>query len=405
MNSVYLILSTNIKFALMQEDTLIQYVTLDYSEDSLTQLYALMKDKQIMSLTVCLPSYFSQDLLQESAALRYEQMDLMSGYFCVSLEDISKIEHLAKALQIPKVGFLENRDLCIADGIYIFENDNAYNLYVCKNEHLLAFDVQTDSTVERAIRQYGAKYGIQELYNYVNHPDFDKLPLVFSNVFGVSDQNTLSELTYLAALIQIAPHSSDDYRSAYVAQDLVGYDTSEFNTKVVKEPDARVEQEISSVKEKKAAKAKVKEEKPSSKFGIILVATIALAIGCNFVIYNLSNQQYTKYLQEYDTFTKKSAELSSLQSRYTMFSAQTTTESGQQAYDFIKKSGLSKKSSKVKLNSFIVEGSTVSITVSAKSDDVFWEFYDKLDGSANVSSVTDESSTDSKVVHTINLIL
>ena len=54
MNSVCLVLSTNIKFALMQEDTLIQYVTLDYSEDSLTQLHALMKDKQIMSMTVCL---------------------------------------------------------------------------------------------------------------------------------------------------------------------------------------------------------------------------------------------------------------------------------------------------------------------------------------------------------------
>lgn len=403
MNSVYLVLSTNIKFALMQEDTLIQYVTLDYSEDSLSQLHALMKDKQIMSMTVCLPSYFSQDLLQESASLRFEQMDLMSGYFCVSLEDISKIEHLAKALQIPKVGFLENRDLCNTDGIYIFENDNTYNLYVYKNDHLLAFDVQTDATIEKAIQQYGAKYGIQELYNYVNHADFDKLPLAFSNVFGVSDQNTLSELTYLAALMQLTPHSSDDYRSAYVAQDLVGYDSDETEVKAAKETDSSVEV-VPVTKKPKATKA-AKESKASSKFGLILVATVALAIVCNLFIYNLSNQQHTKYLQEYDTFTKKSAELSSLQSRYTMFSAQTTTESGQQAYDFIKKAGLLKKSSKVKLNSFTVEGSTVAITVSAKSDDVFWKFYDKLDGSANVSSVTDESSTDSKVVHTINLIL
>ena len=403
MNSVYLVLSTNIKFALMQGDTLIQYVTLDYSEDSLTQLHALMKDKQIMSMTVCLPSYFSQDLLQESASLRFEQMDLMSGYFCVSLEDISKIEHLAKALQIPKVGFLENRDLCNTDGIYIFENDNTYNLYVYKNDHLLAFDVQTDATIEKAIQQYGAKYGIQELYNYVNHADFDKLPLAFSNVFGVSDQNTLSELTYLAALMQLTPHSSDDYRSAYVAQDLVGYDSDEVNVKAAKEIDSSVE--LTPVTKKQKATKAVKEDKASSKFGLVLVATVALAIVCNLFIYNLSNQQHAKYLQEYDAFTKKSAELSSLQSRYTMFSAQTTTESGQQAYDFIKKAGLLKKSSKVKLNSFTVEGSTVAITVSAKSDDVFWKFYDKLDGSANVSGVTDESSTDSKVVHTINLIL
>ena len=403
MNSVYLVLSTNIKFALMQEDTLIQYVTLDYSEDSLSQLHALMKDKQIMSMTVCLPSYFSQDLLQESASLRFEQMDLMSGYFCVSLEDISKIEHLAKALQIPKVGFLENRDLCNTDGIYIFENDNTYNLYVYKNDHLLAFDVQTDATIEKAIQQYGAKYGIQELYNYVNHADFDKLPLAFSNVFGVSDQNTLSELTYLAALMQLTPHSSDDYRSSYVAQDLVGYDSDEVNVNAAKETNSSAE--LAPVTKKPKATKAVKEGKASNKFGLVLVATVALAIVCNLFIYNLSNQQHTKYLQEYDTFTKKSAELSSLQSRYTMFSAQTTTESGQQAYDFIKKAGLLKKSSKVKLNSFTVEGSTVAITVSAKSDDVFWKFYDKLDGSANVSSVTDESSTDSKVVHTINLIL
>ena len=403
MNSVCLVLSTNIKFALMQEDTLIQYVTLDYSEDSLTQLHALMKDKQIMSMTVCLPSYFSQDLLQESASLRFEQMDLMSGYFCVSLEDISKIEHLAKALQIPKVGFLENRDLCNTDGIYIFENDNTYNLYVYKNDHLLAFDVQTDATIEKAIQQYGAKYGIQELYNYVNHADFDKLPLAFSNGFGVSDQNTLSELTYLEALMQLTPHSSDDYRSAYVAQDLVGYDSDEVNVKATKETDSSVE--MAPVTKKPKATKAVKEDKASNKFGLVLVTTVALAIVCNLFIYNLSNQQHTKYLQEYDTFTKKSAELSSLQSRYTMFSAQTTTESGQQAYDFIKKAGLLKKSSKVKLNSFTVEGSTLAITVSAKSDDVFWKFYDKLDGSANVSSVTDESSTDSKVVHTINLIL
>lgn len=403
MNSVCLVLSTNIKFALMQEDTLIQYVTLDYSEDSLTQLHALMKDKQITSMTVCLPSYFSQDLLQESASLRFEQMDLMSGYFCVSLEDISKIEHLAKALQIPKVSFLENRDLCNTDGIYIFENDNTYNLYVYKNDHLLAFDVQTDATIEKAIQQYGAKYGIQELYNYVNHADFDKLPLAFSNVFGVSDQNTLSELTYLAALMQLTPHSSDDYRSAYVAQDLVGYDSDEVNVNAAKETDSLAEP-APVTKKQKATKA-AKEGKASNKFGLVLVATVALAIVCNFFIYNLSNQQHTKYLQEYDTFTKKSAELSSLQSRYTMFSAQTTTESGQQAYDFIKKTGLLQKSCKVKLNSFTVEGSTVAITVSAKSDDVFWKFYDKLDGSVNVSSVTDESSTDSKVVHTINLIL
>lgn len=403
MNSVYLVLSTNIKFALMQEDTLIQYVTLDYSEDSLSQLHALMKDKQIMSMTVCLPSYFSQDLLQESASLRFEQMDLMSGYFCISLEDISKIEHLAKALQIPKVGFLENRDLCNTDGIYIFESDNTYNLYVYKNDHLLAFDVQTDATIEKAIQQYGAKYGIQELYNYVNHADFDKLPLAFSNVFGVSDQNTLSELTYLAALMQLTPHSSDDYRSAYVAQDLVGYDSDEVNVKAAKETDSSVE--LTPVTKKQKATKAAKEGKASSKFGLVLVATVALAIVCNLFIYNLSNQQHTKYLQEYDAFTKKSAELSSLQSRYTMFSAQTTTESGQQAYDFIKKAGLLKKSCEVKLNSFTVEGSTVAITVSAKSDDAFWKFYDKLDGSANVSSVTDESSTDSKVVHTINLIL
>lgn len=108
---------TNIKFILMKGTSLFQYTTFDYSSDTLSYLYALMKDKNISEITYCLPSYFSKEILLNSVALSHETLAFSDGYFCVSLEDLSKLKHLAESLHVSNVHYTEQELLCTEDGI------------------------------------------------------------------------------------------------------------------------------------------------------------------------------------------------------------------------------------------------------------------------------------------------
>ena len=63
------------------------------------------------------------------------------------------------------------------------------------------------------------------------------------------------------------------------------------------------------------------------------------------------------------------------------------------------------KNKNVKLTNFAIEGSTVTLTVTASSDTKFWAFHDKLGETYNITNVADGDPPKSGVCHVITLML
>lgn len=422
---------TNIKFILMKGTSLFQYTTFDYSSDTLSYLYALMKDKNISEITYCLPSYFSKEILLNSVALSHETLAFSDGYFCVSLEDLSKLKHLAESLHVSNVHYTEQELLCTDDGIYAMECNNLCRILVKYHGKIVECDMQTESTAATMIQQYYLKYNLHNIVNLVNHSDYDLLPTVFDNIFAVANVSVTNDLTYLAWVMQAEWHTIDDYfTSPFSAQTLVTDDTadtsdanlsttkpfanirksSETLTKVDDQDDIETSAVPNTTESMSSKSHKVKNyagsvKKPAKKsFLTAFVAVIAIAVILNVGLLYLRNSENKKYTQEYASFLDKSSQLTDLKSKYNLLSSVTTTETSSGVLSFLKDTELLKNKN-VKLTNFAIEGSTVTLTVTASSDTKFWAFHDKLGETYNITNVADGDPPKSGVCHVITLML
>lgn len=435
MNKAYVDFGTNVKVILMRDSTLVQYVTFDYSEDTLSYLYALLKEKSISELVYCIPSYFSKTLLADSSALSKETLALSSGYFCVSLKDLQKLEHLAESLKISSVHYTEHDALCTLDnGIYVMEYDNLYQVFVKVNAHLVEYDILTESLVEDAIQRYCLKYKLHDVIDYVNSYDLENLPATFDNVFSIDNDDVLCDLTYMAAIVKAPCVSADSYfNSEYRNQTLVSEDTADdfdlledtaspalrsdvTSAGMQQESDdnSKLKKSANSTNSAKDAKKKQKHDKlmktsqqteHKRSFMPVLAGALVVAIGLNAGMFYLRNSKQDTYNALYSDFTSKTSELNSLKSRYTMLSAMVTDESGKNAMQFINDTKLL-KNKKIKLQSFLVEGSTVTVTVHAPDDNTFWKFHDSLSGKYEISNVSEgDNVSGSGVSYSVTLLL
>ena len=422
---------TNIKFILMKGTSLFQYTTFDYSSDALSYLYALMKEKNISEITYCLPSYFSKEILLNSVALSHETLAFSDGYFCVSLEDLSKLKHLAESLHISNVHYTEQELICTEDGIYAMECNNLCRILVKYHGKIVECDMQTESTAAAMIQQYYLKYNLHNIVNLVNHSDYDLLPSVFDNIFAVDNVSVTNDLTYLAWVMQAEWHTIDDYfTSPFSAQTLVTDDTSatsdadlsvakssahakrssEALTKVDDQDDTETSAMSNATESRSSKSHKVKNhadnvKKPAKKsFLTAITAVIAIAMILNVSLLYLRNSENKKYTQEYASFLDKSSQLTDLKSKYNLLSSVTTTETSSGVLSFLKDTKLL-KSKNVKLTNFAIEGSTITLTVTAPSDTKFWAFHDKLGETYNITNVTDGDPPKSGVCHVITLML
>lgn len=422
---------TNIKFILMKGTSLFQYTTFDYSSDTLSYLYALMKDKNISEITYCLPSYFSKEILLNSVALSHETLAFSDGYFCVSLEDLSKLKHLAESLHVSNVHYTEQELLCTDDGIYAMECNNLCRILVKYHGKIVECDMQTESTAATMIQQYYLKYNLHNIVNLVNHSDYDLLPTVFDNIFAVDNVSVTNDLTYLAWVMQAEWHTIDDYfTSPFSAQTLVTDDTadtsdanlsitkpfanirksSETLTKVDDQDDIETSAVPNTTESMSSKSHKVKNyvgsvKKPAKKsFLTAFVAVIAIAVILNVGLLYLRNSENKKYTQEYASFLDKSSQLTDLKSKYNLLSSVTTTETSSGVLSFLKDTELLKNKN-VKLTNFAIEGSTITLTITASSDTKFWAFHDKLGETYNITNVTDGDPPKSGVCHVITLML
>ena len=415
----------------MKGTSLFQYTTFDYSSDALSYLYALMKEKNISEITYCLPSYFSKEILLNSVALSHETLAFSDGYFCVSLEDLSKLKHLAESLHISNVHYTEQELLCTEDGIYAMECNNLCRILVKYHGKIVECDMQTESTATATIQQYYLKYNLHNIVNLVNHSDYDLLPTVFDNIFAVDNVSVTNDLTYLAWVMQAECHTIDDYfTSPFSAQTLVTDDTSvtsdadlsvaktsanvrkssEVLTKVDDQNDADTNDMPNTMESRSNKSHKVKNhadsvKKPAKKsFLTALAAVITIAAILNIGLLYLRNSESKKYTQEYASFLDKSSQLTELKSKYNLLSSVTTTETSSGVLSFLKDTKLLKNKN-VKLTNFAVEGSTITLTVTASSDTKFWAFHDKLGETYNITNVTDGDPPKSGVCHVITLML
>lgn len=435
MVKAYVDFGTYIRFILMRDSTLIQYTEFDYDQDTLSRLFALMSDVGISEVTYCMPTYFSHELLMNSVALDHTTLAVTDGYFCISLEDLQALKHLSKTLKIKTTNITERRFMCDSDGVYVFDYNNLCNVYTFANGNLMEFDIQVDSQVEALVEHYCAKYNLHTDYNFVSSSDLSLLMQTFDNIFSISGDDVLNSLTFMARLCTAKSRNIDEYLSSkFVLQGIVS-DMEESTEDAVKDLDERestgadsepTDEEsddfMSSMQGKHVKRVSRKagtlasdqegeESSPSSpnksqkgKFGLVFACIVAGMVLLNAAVFVLKAKQKQDYNDRYAEFVSKTEDLNNLESKYTVVSSQTTTEAGNQTFNFLKKTNLL-KSETIKLLSFKIEGSNVEVTVSAKSEDAFWKFYDKISAKYNISNVTDGNSGEEKNVFVMNLIL
>lgn len=416
-----------VRFTLLRDDTVIQFATLDYDNDLLSKLYSFMQGIQIDSLRCCMPAYFSQNLLNNSVSLDHVQLATTNGFFCVSIEDLQAIKHLAKALNVQDVSITEHRFFCAEDKLYVFSFDNLYEIFTVVNGSLAELDIVSESQLESVIQQRCAKYGIREYQNLAYGPDIPYLISVFDNVFSVSDDDILSDLTFIANMLGARMFPIDTYlHSKYSLQSIIGDGESVPVTPVTpvtsipempviparEDYTAPVEEqtnddfEIPNHKKKSRSvedAGDVPKKKKSSFVPVLAVFVIAM-IGLNAGVYALNRSAGLQYQSLYSQYTEINNELTELQSKYNLIASQSSIDTSDNVYDFLKKAKLL-KNKKVRLVGFVLEGSTVEVSVSANTEDDFWDYYDTISTKYNISNVTEGNPDGKRKVFVINLLL
>lgn len=431
MTTAYIDLGRIVRFALLRDNTVIQLVTLDYGQELLSQLYSLMQGIRIDSIKCCMPSYFSQNLLNNSVALDEVQLPTASGFFCISIEDLQAIKHLAKSLNIPDVQITECRFFCREDLLYIFSLDNLYEVFTIVGGRLVEFDIVSEGQLEYILQQRCAKYNVQDYLNLAYGADIPYLISTFDNVFTVDDEDALSDLTFIAHMQNARMFSVDQYlNSTYSLQSLVG-DDPDVPIRAEKVDPAIIETEEDkdfelSAKAKKRRVAKpdvvpssphdgdgddddddddvIEKPKKRSRVMIALVVMVIAMIGLNIGVYALNQNETAIYKSLYAAYTETTDELTELQSKYNMLSSQSTVSANENIYKLLKKAKLL-NNKKIQLVNFKVEGSTVELSISVRSEDDFWDYYDTINSKYNISDVTEGNPDGKRKVFVINLIL
>lgn len=419
---VFIDFGSYVKYALIRDMSIIQYCTFDYDEDTLSRLYALMKSKGVQELNVCIPSSFSDSVLVDSTSLGITSVADRNGFFCVSVEDIQKLQQLADSLSISNVRYTERCFMCRSDGVFLFELNNIYHIMTVHDSRIVQYDMQTEALVESTVQDRCLRYGCKSIYNYVNASDVIGLSETFDNIFSVSSDKVLSDLTYIMLMLDAEYHSAHDYLfSRYANQHLVGnteslvvdsandFDSRAFAndadvcadmTSEDRQPKVRNERKVVQVADDN------KKHAPFWKFGYTLAAVTVILLVLNFGIYYLKLQKSAEYEKIYSQYLEENDALQKAQARNLLFTSQTTTENGSNTYSFLKNIGLDDTKEKgITLQSFSIEGSTIQLNVTAKNDDTFWSFCDTVKSKYNVSDVQEGDIDDKGVSYTINVII
>lgn len=424
MNKVYIDFGTNIRFMLLRDNRIVQFVTLDYKKATLSELHSLMFGKRVEEITYCLPSHFSTTLLEESVALEHSKLESSDGFFCVSLEDVSKLRHLAQSLQIGTVLCTERRFMCHADGIYVFEYDNIFQIYSFVKGRLISYDVAVDELLKAVVQRNCIRYSSDNIVNMVNQTDFSLLCDLFENVFSVTDNDTLADLTYMAYLskaraFDVSEYINSQYNSISIVTDSYSDDTD--NADVSAGADAEMDSDNNKPPEKEVPKAITsRKQKPRKlekdesedllkvhrhKSPLPIALALAGALAANGYFYYAQSQVTKQRKNAEEEFQQLLQSVSTLQSKYTVLSAQSTAEAGAAAYSLLEAVGLTTSREDITLHSFTINGSTVYITVSAESEDLFWNFYNEISEAYNVSGVADGTLPDDTATYTISMVL
>lgn len=419
MNKAYIDFGTCIRTILVQNSSLIQYTAVDYSSDSLSYLYSVLNDKKIEQITFCMPAYFSSSLLLNSVALSHEAFSVTSGFFCVSIDDLEKLQHLADSLKIPEVLFTEKRFICNNDGIYVFEHENLYHIYTVKAGKLVECDLQTEELVESVLHDRCTRYGCNHIFNYVNESNVDMLMDTFDNIFTISDDRVLCDLTFMSALSGARKFHADEYfNSRFVNQRIVGADSCDNDIKPFQDAVTETETE-DDTGGKKMHKRNTAAKQPGgdddeyfdsslvhhSKFRYLVLATVAIMLLANAAVYYLCRNQKNLYDNEYAAFVSKSEELQQTEARYTLLASQAASEAGSSAYKFLQDSKLLKSTDGVVLQSFTIDGAAIVVTVLADSNDKFMDFYDKVGEHYSISNYEEGDSGFNGTEYTLNVML
>lgn len=392
-------LGKNIKIAIMSDSTLVHYATYDFKPDSLSFMYSILKDLSIDRAVVNVPSMFSKELMCESCALDKSDLAHTSGFFCVSLTDLNKIEHLLKSVGIWKIAITENRFFPHEGNVInIFSTINALEVYAYKDGNLVDFSVQTDATLNVTLKQLCTRYGIKSIHNYVNHADLEGLPNTFNNVFVLNDKQVLADLTFMAALNEAEQFPINQYYDSELAnQELIS--SQEDIDLDMPESESEEDFEVPEVQKK------LKKEKKKNSFSPALALITIAAIAANAGIYYLSNQQKAEYTSLYTKYTQEMQTLGTLQSRYTLLSSEDTKNTGASLATILDKMKLNKNGADVTLANLLITGNTVTLEVTAKSEDALDKFTTKLQKYTEISNITDGNETEKSKNYILTLII
>lgn len=427
MTRAYVDFGSNIKFMLVRGDELVEFVTFDYDE-SLSTLYSLMCNADVANVTFCMPSYFSQTLYAESSALSHEQLASSTGFFCVSLGDMRKLLHLTQKLDIKDVYFTEHRFFCHEDGVYVFEHDSIYQVYTICGGKLVDYSVQIDDLLNATLQRNCTKFNVHKIVNLVSDSNFELLCGTFQNVFSISDKDTLEDLTYMAYLMNatafhyeayrdcnytnIPLFSGDDDNSDTVMhvntnpEQLKSADSNPVSTSKTSQDNFADSNDDFDVEDKKSPKSEKGKQKKNKKGSWLPVAAaLVLSIAANGALYVITQQHSSNLDKMYTTYKETIQQVQMMQSKISLVSSQSTVEAGSSTFAFLQDSGILKKKSKVKFKKLVIEGSVVNVTVSAKNDDDFWEFYYKIVENYEISGVLDGDSSESEKLYIINMIM
>lgn len=427
---------TVVRYLLLRDSTIIQYATLDYDDDTLSHMYSLMHDLHIEQVTICMPSYYSNALFNNSVALEQVHLKNSNGFFCMSLQDLQILKHLMSSLGIEDVRITEHRLILHNDGVSVFEFNNLCHVFVTKNGKLVDHNVVIDRKVESAVHDFCIEYGLKTINNFVSKSDMELLMQAFDNVFTVSDAQVLCDLTFMAHLINATTVTLDQVMSSrFISQYVVGESNDNDATEIpivssgeiqnsaddakkelnVPEEASNDENDLEdfnvsakSKKRRKEAKDRelesMQKPKKSKSFSIALVAILLIMVAANLGMYALSIRSNKMYDSLYAEYTTQSQMLNALEAKCMLLYSQPTSEASEGLYAFLKDSKILKNST-IKLHGFSIEGSTVQVTVSAKSEDDFWDFYEDASTKYNITNVTDGASDNAKNVYVMNLIL
>lgn len=385
---VLLLFDVNAKVAIMQGNVLVHYATCDYSKDTLSFLYGILNGIKIDQVIVCLPETFSEEPLQESTSMGPVELIHSMGYFRTSFEDLNKIEHLLQKLGVSNIRITWHR-LFKHDGdcLNVFYSGEVFELYAYKNDSLIDYSIQTESTLNDSIAQMCLQYQINQINDFVTTADLEGLPNTFCNVFAIDDEVTLTELTKMAALCYADSYSlSEVMTSNYACRELVSSIETAPATKT-EDTDAPVADDDFDTPEPN----KSKKKRPL--FAACFIGALLIVGTGNAYMYQSKVRVATEIQHETATLQEQQKKLDSLIARCNILTSDGTKETGYNLYSLLKQ----KELKKAPITKIDISGGTVTLELVVKNEDKMQKYADILRNYAEVTNV-EKVSEDGKEI-------